>query len=229
MPLQQIRPDFSGSAQSMHQAMQGVNQLGDYANQLIKDVRQKEQDAKEQARYDTELARQKVLDDRATTLYDQQQKERADLLAMKTAVGQGLLGIPEDALTMGQQGQPITQGGRVSPQEAYMSQGRSVVVPGTQGYYKTEQSPGKYSNPNPTIVFNRGQTVSKENKLPENSKLSQVIDGMAPLSGIGNIAKGVNAFLPDAAKNKLLRHQECIHLFLGLVREYLMLQVKKHY
>jgi hypothetical protein len=141
----------------MQQAMQGANQLGDYANQLMKDVRQRELDAKEEARYQTEQARLKVQDDRATTTWEQAQKERADLLAMKTAVGQGLLGVPEDALTMGQQPTIVQQ--TVSPQEVYMSQGRNIVVPGTSGRRVTTTAPGGYTNPNPEILFNRTKMV----------------------------------------------------------------------
>ena len=115
--------------------------------------------ATEQARYDTEQKRLGVLDARATTQYEQQQKERVDLLAMKTAVGQGLLGVPEDALTMGQQVQPVVQGVQVSPQEAYMSQGRNVVVPGTPGRNVVTSRPGYYSNPNPEIAFNVNKMV----------------------------------------------------------------------
>lgn len=81
MQLQQIRPDFSGSEASMQAAQRGIAQVGTFANEWMDRLAKEKAVATEEQRYQTELARQKVLDNRATQLYNRQEEARKAQLA----------------------------------------------------------------------------------------------------------------------------------------------------
>lgn len=69
----EVSPDFKGSTHAFGDAMQQINTVAGIPTQLLKDI-------ESQRRYDAEQARQKVADDRATTLFNQSQADRSQQL-----------------------------------------------------------------------------------------------------------------------------------------------------
>jgi hypothetical protein len=142
--------------------------------------------------------RQQVKDDRAGRIWVQEQlalatphlyakdQNYSDSIAGKTAI-QSIDGATN-----------ITQGPTLN--------NRASLLPGGTLTKEVPTSKNRVvaaGTPNPKIDFN-AYVEGPGEKLPGKSKYSQVVEGIAPVSGIGNVLKLLNSATPSTAEEKLL-------------------------
>lgn len=84
--LQRIAPDFRGSNGLLDSAAKDLTEVGGLARQAI-------QDRELQKRYETEAARQKVVDDRSKAEYDERASDRTKRIGAMKAAGEALVNI----------------------------------------------------------------------------------------------------------------------------------------
>ncbi|HET8689411.1 MAG TPA: hypothetical protein VFM18_22600, partial [Methanosarcina sp.] len=161
----EINPDFGASTHAFGNAMQQVNTVAGIPTQLLKD-------AEAQRRYETEQARQKVADERATTLFNQQQdaykqqlKDRENRIMFEGIKGE-LLPHLQAQDTRPTEFDGILNSTQQIPTSDYASSGTTgigkVTVPTIS--QKTVNLP----MPNPGINFATKERGANE-KLPEKS------------------------------------------------------------
>lgn len=164
--------NFRGSSSALGDAMQQIAAAASIPGQMLKD-------REAQKRYEAELARQKVLDDRATTLFEQQQADRAQQLKDREnrVLFEGLKGelLPH---LQAQDGRPTEFDGVLSavqqiPVSGGQNGGQSAVAPTiTQTYAYDKRVP--LALPNESIDYK----VAKNTKVLNEYKEAPTVFGI---------------------------------------------------
>lgn len=196
----EVSPDFGSSTRAFGDALQQVNTVANVPTQLLKTI-------EEQKRYDAEQARQKVADERAATLFNQQQdaykqqlKDRESRIMFEGIKGE-LLPHLQAQDTRPAEFDGILNSTQQIPTSNYISS--EVGSAGKVSIPTISQKNVNLPTPNPEVKFATKERGASE-KLPEKSTFRKVVNGMLPISGIGNIMKVGDAILPDPAVSKLL-------------------------
>jgi ElaB/YqjD/DUF883 family membrane-anchored ribosome-binding protein len=120
MQLQQIMPNFSGSAQSMNTAMQNVNQVGDVANTYLTRLGQDAKDKQEEARYQTEQGRLDKADARVQSEFDRQKQDRDNRINFVSAAADLVPHLQsQDTAVVSPEMSNVLQNTTVPPQQSY--------------------------------------------------------------------------------------------------------------
>lgn len=198
--------NFRGSGNAFSDATQAAARAGQGFSDLARTL-------EEQKRYETELARQKVLDERATTLFNQQQEDRNQLLkdrAGRIEISQLLSQTVPHLLSKDTGYDGTVVAGAIDGTVGMMQGGTEggagigkISTPRTMQVTTTGQREVALPTPNPQVDFT-SKVRGAGQKLPEKSTMRQVVEGILPVSGVGNVMKAGYALMPDPAVSKLL-------------------------
>lgn len=200
--LQEIRPNFSGSAQSMQAAMQSVNQVGDISKDFLAQIRQDRLDKDARAERDYQHGREKIADARVATKWEQEQNARnAEIAATAGLANKQVLaaqGVGFDSQgNAGQYNQAFAD--KLGVQNQILQGNMNTAIasnPQAQGLlsqFSGEKDQGMIMNAEGKMVPMTAQELATEKRIDSERALLASDPVLAAKLGVDKYKKGLDA------------------------------------